>query len=140
MRCDTTIQETSLRATLHRLHRYRCIPCILLRCVSQRLSAPLASASSEVSCTRLECHTKLTGFVGNPGLRALVSPCCSCSALLGNLVGVVFKRAPKTIETNVNQLFYRISLDSILTYSWYTTFHESVFYAARYRRRKALFR
>ena len=140
MRCDTTIQETSLRATLHRLHRHRCTPCILLRCASQRPSAPLASASSEVSCTRLECHTKLTGFVGNPGLRTLVSPCCSGSALLGNLADAAFNRAPKTIETNFNTLFYRISPDSILTSSWYPTFHESVFMPHIIGGRKALIR
>ena len=72
---NATIQETFPRATLHLLHRYPFIPRVLLCCVSRRRSASLASAPSEASCIGSEYHTSLTGFVGKPGLCALVSLC-----------------------------------------------------------------
>jgi len=37
-----------------------------------------------------------------------------------------FNRAPKTIETNISKLVYRISPDSILTASVYPAFCEQV--------------
>ena len=61
---NATRQATFPRATLHLLHRYPFIPCILPCCASQRRGAWLANASSEVSCIRCGYHTSLTGFVG----------------------------------------------------------------------------
>lgn len=69
---EATIQETLRRATLHLLHWYPCIPCILLCCISQRRSMSLTSAFSEASCVWLECHAKLTGFVVNLSFRTSV--------------------------------------------------------------------
>ena len=127
MHCNATIQETFPRATLHLLHRYPFIPCILPRCVSQRPSEPLASASSEVSCIRFGYHTSLTGFVGK-----IRSSYLSFRMLLYEK-GIFeepgrrgFNRAPKMIETNISKLFYRISPDSILTHSLYPAFCEHI--------------
>ena len=120
---NATIQETFPRATLHLLHRYPFIPRVLLCCVSRRRSASLASTSSEASCIGSEYHTSLTGFVGKPGLCALVSLCCFIrKGIVGDPVGVVSNCAPKAIETNYSQLFYKISLDPILITSAYPTF------------------
>ncbi len=47
--------------------------------------------------------------------------------LLGNPVGVVSDCAPKAIETNYSQLFYKISLVSILTAASYATFANLIY-------------
>lgn len=42
-----------------------------------------------------------------------------------------FSRAPKTIATNINQLFYRISPDSILTSALYPAFCELAYWSGK---------
>ena len=115
MHCNATIQETFPRAILHLLHRYPFIPRILPRCISQRqflMHSVRVSyqfnrlcrkiRSSYLSFRMLLCEK---GISGEPGRRG-------------------FNRAPKTIEINISQLFYRISPDSILTASAYPAFCE----------------